>query len=269
MRVAVVGGTGSVGALVVDELARRGDEVRILSRGAPANLGPGTSHHAVDLTTGTGLAEALDGVEAVVDAVNDSSRKASEVLVEGSKRLLAAEESAGVRHHVAISIVGCDQVPLGYYKTKVAQEQVVSNGSVGWSLLRASQFHTLLAMLFEATGRMRIVPTGKARIQPIAPEVVAKRLADAVHDGPGGRLPDIAGPEIRTLTELATAWREQSDRTLIPLPIPMVGPIGKPLREGALCDPAAGAGGATFDEWIATGGSRPQTPASPGRSVTG
>jgi len=252
MRVAVVGGTGSVGALVVGELVRRGDEVRILSRSAPADLAPGTSHHAVDLTTGAGLAEALNRVEAVVDAVNDSSRKAGDVLVEGSKRLLAAEADAGVRHHVAISIVGCDRVPLGYYKTKVAQEQVVADSQIGWSLLRASQFHTLLAMLFAATGRMRIVPTGKARIQPIEPGVVAKRLADAVHDGPGGRLPDIAGPEIRTLTELAAAWREHSDRTLVPFRFPMIGPIGKPLREGALCDPAAGAGGANFDEWLAS-----------------
>jgi uncharacterized protein YbjT (DUF2867 family) len=252
MRVAVVGGTGSVGALIVDELIARGDDVRVLSRRAPAESSPGASHHRIDIATGEGIAEALNGVEAVVDAVNNSSRKAGEVLVEGTKRLLAAEADAGVRHHVAISIVGCDRVPMAYYRVKVAQEQVVAASPVGWSLLRASQFHTLVAMLFDATGRFRVVPTGSARIQPISPAVVARRIADAVHDGPGERLPDIAGPEIRTLTELAAAWRAASDRTLIPVRLPLVGKLGQALREGGLCDESAAAGGPTFEEWLQT-----------------
>lgn len=249
MQVAVVGGTGSVGALVVDDLVARGDEVRILSRRAPTEPPPGASHHAVDLATGEGLREAFAGVETVVDAANDS-RRAKDVLVEGSRRLLDAETAAGVRHHVAISIVGCDRVPVGYYRAKVAQEEVVAGGPVPWSLLRASQFHTLLAMAFGALERVRVVPAGRALLQPIAPEIVAKRLADAVHDGPGGRLPDIAGPEVGTLSELADDWRRQSERRLLALRLPMVGPIGKPLREGALCDPAAAGGGPTFEQWL-------------------
>jgi uncharacterized protein YbjT (DUF2867 family) len=249
MDVAVVGGTGSVGALVVEELVRRGDDVRVLSRHAPAESPLGTSHHHADLATGEGLSGALTGVEAVVDASNDP-RKAKDVLVEGSRRLLAAEADAGVRHHVGISIVGCDRVPMGYYKAKVAQEEVIAAAPVSWSLLRATQFHTLLAAFFEAAERLRVVPAGRARLQPIAPEIVAKRLADAVHDGPGGRLPDIAGPEIRNLTHFANAWRRHAGRRLVPVPLPMVGPIGKPLREGALCDPAAAAGGPTFEQWL-------------------
>jgi uncharacterized protein YbjT (DUF2867 family) len=249
MHVAVVGGTGSVGALAVDELVARGDQVRVLSRRAPKEPAPGTSHHRVDLATGEGLVEALTGVEAAVDASNDT-RRAKDVLVEGSRRMLAAEADAGVRHHVGISIVGCDRVPMGYYKAKVAQEQVIAAAPVSWSLLRATQFHTLLATLFEAAERFRVVPAGKARLQPIAPEIVAERIADAVHDGPRGRLPDVAGPEIRNLTHFANAWRAHAGRGAMPLPIPMVGPIGKPLREDALCDAAAAAGGPTFEEWL-------------------
>jgi len=251
MQVAVVGGTGSVGSLIVVELAARGDAVRILSRNPPAELPSGASHHRIDLAIGgAGLIEAFDGVEAVVDASNDSSRKAGKVLVEGGRRIADAEQEAGVRHHVAISIVGCDRVPVGYYRTKVAQERVVTESPVPWSLLRASQFHTLVAYLFQASERYRIAPTGKALIQPIDPAIVAKRLAEAVHDGPGGRLPDIAGPKVETLTDLAHAWREHSDRRSIPLRLPMIGPVGRALREGALTAPSAAAGGQTFEQWL-------------------
>jgi uncharacterized protein YbjT (DUF2867 family) len=250
VRVAVVGGTGSVGRLIVDELVERGDEVRVLSRRAPKEQRPGTAHQRVDLATGEGLAAAFAGVETVVDAVNDSQR-ADEVLVEGSRRLAAAEADAGVRHHVAVSIVGCDRVPAGYYRAKVAQEKVVADSPVSWSLLRATQFHTLLATAFEFCEGRHFVPTGKALFQSIAPETVAQRIAVAVHDGPGGRLPDIAGPEVSTLSELAATWRKHSKRRLVPVRLPMVGPIGRPLREGALCDPAAAAGGPTFEEWLA------------------
>lgn len=254
MRIAVVGGTGSIGAPLAAALAARGDEVRVLSRNAPERLPAGSvTHHRVDLASGEGLAEAFAGVEAVVDAVNDSRpRRAKDVLVEGSRRLLAAEAEAGVGHHVAISIVGCDSVPIGYYRAKVAQEEVVAGGSVPWSLLRASQFHTLLAFGFGAAARLRISPAGAAKLQPVAPEVVAERLVEIVHAGPAGRVPDIAGPQIETLSELARSWRRHSSRRLLPLRMPMIGPVGRPLRRGALCDETAAAGGPTFAEWLAT-----------------
>jgi hypothetical protein len=79
-------------------------------------------------------------------------------------------------------------------------------GPVAWNLLRATQFHPYVAGMLAAAARWRVVPTGPARLQPIAPTIVAGRLADAVHAGPGGRLPDIGGPEVLTLTELARTW---------------------------------------------------------------
>lgn len=254
MKVAVAGGTGVLGKPLVAALAARGDEVRALSRSAPKELPAGASHHAVDLTSGEGLAEALAGVEVVVDASNSSPRNAGPVLVDGTQRLLAAGAQAGVRHHLGVSIVGCDRVPTAYYRVKVEQERAIAAGAVPWSLLRATQFHPLLAWAFEQAARARMSPRGSARLQPVDPAVVVARLADAAHAGPGGRLPEVAGPEVRTLSELAKAWRNsQGRRLLAPLPIPMVGPIGRPLREGALCNPDAAAGGSSFEQWLANG----------------
>lgn len=249
----MIGGTGVLGKLVVAELAARGDEVLALSRRAPRDLPEVASHRSVDLTTGEGLGDALAGVEVVVDASNESPRGAGPVLVEGTKRLLRAGVEAGVRHHVGVSIVGCDRVPMPYYKVKVEQEQAIAAGDVPWSLLRATQFHTLVAWFFAQTARWRVIPTGKARLQPIDPAVAVERLADAAHADPAGRLPDVAGPEVRTLTELARTWRAVSGERLLPLRIPTVGRIGRPIGEAALCSPAAAADGPTFEQWLARG----------------
>lgn len=253
MRVAVVGGTGVLGKALVTELAARGDEVRVLSRTAPSKLPEGASHHSVDLTKGEGLAEALSGVEVVLDASNSSPRDAGPVLVDGTERLLAAGAQAGVRHHVGISIVGCDLVPTSYYKVKVEQEEAIAAGDVPWSLLRATQFHSLLAWALSQAGRARLMPTGSARLQPIEPAVVAARLADVAQAEPAGRLADVAGPEVLTLSDLARRWRRADGRWMLPLPIPMIGKVGRPLREGALCNPGAAAGGETFEQWLAHG----------------
>jgi uncharacterized protein YbjT (DUF2867 family) len=253
MTVAVVGGTGALGKLVVAELRARGDEVLALSRRAPRELPEGASHRGVDLTTGEGLEDALAGAEVVVDASNESPRGAGPVLVGGTKRLLRAGAAAGVRHHVGISIVGCDRVPMAYYKVKVAQEQAIAANEVPWSLLRATQFHTLLAWGFAQAARWRVLPTGRARLQPIDPAVVAERVVAAARAEPAGRLPDVAGPEVRSLGELSRAWQAADGRRLLPLRVPTVGKTGRPIGEAALCNPDAAGGGPTFEQWLVRG----------------
>jgi uncharacterized protein YbjT (DUF2867 family) len=251
MRVAVVGGTGTLGSAVVKRLVARGDEVLALSRGASAGQLPaGASHRKVDLATGAGLDAALAGVEAVIDAAN-SQKQAGPVLVEGTRRLLEAGAAAGVGHHLTISIVGCDRVPIGYYRAKVAQEEALAAGEVPWSLLRATQFHPLLAGMFAAAARWRLRPTGAAQVQPIDVGVVADRLAGAIHEPPAGRLPDLAGPEVRTLSDLSGAWARAEDRRLLPLRVPSLGKAGRALRDGGLCDPASAVPGPSFEEWLA------------------
>lgn len=250
MQVAVVGGTGAVGSLVVAELAGRGDEVRVLSRSAPAELPARASHRAIDLVSGEGLGAALEGVEAVVDASN-GQRNAEAVLVEGSRRLLEAEGAAGVRHHVGISIVGCDRVPLGYYEVKVRQEAAIAEGGVPWSLLRATQFHTLIAAVFQSGDRLRVLPRGSARLQPVDPREVARRLADAAQAEPAGVLPPLVGPRVETLSELASAWRRARPRARLPLRLPMAGKVGRAIRAGKLCEPDLPGAGIGFEQWLA------------------
>jgi uncharacterized protein YbjT (DUF2867 family) len=252
MRVAVIGGTGGLGALVVAELAARGDAVRAVSRNAPPDgaLPAGAEHARADVVSGEGLAAALDGVEAVLDAANASPRH-GRLLVEGTRRLLAAGAEAGVGHHLLISIVGCDRVPNGYYDAKVAQERALAGGAVPWSVLRATQFHTLVDGLFRATARRRVLPRGRMLLQPVDAAVVARRLADALHGGPAGRLPAVAGPQVETLSALARAWRAQRGGALAPLPIPSVGRGFRAMAAGGLTDPRAAAGGPTFAQWLA------------------
>lgn len=253
MRVAVAGGTGTLGAPLVAELARSGDKVLALSRHGAGELPDGAVHRRVDLSEGEGLADALAGVEVVVDAANTAPSKGEE-LVAITRRLLGAAADADVRHFVGVSIVGCDRVPTHYYKAKVRQEEAIAAAGTPWSILRATQFHDLLDWAFGAAARRRVLPKGSARLQPVDVRIVAARLAAAAHAAPAGRLPDVAGPEIATLSDLAGAWRAaRGRRGLLPLRIPMVGKIGRPLREAALCNPEAAEGGPTFERWLADG----------------
>ncbi len=140
-------------------------------------------------------------------------------------------------------------MPLSYYRAKVAQEQVVTGGPVAWSLLRATQFHQLLDQAFSAAARLRLLPGGAAQVQPIDPAVVAARLADAVHAGPGGRLPQLGGPRVQTLSELAAAWRAAHGRRLPVVPLPLPPRLGRALRGGALTTPEGAAEGPDFAQW--------------------
>ncbi|MFE3254176.1 SDR family oxidoreductase [Nocardia sp. NPDC059091] len=240
MQVAVVGGTGTLGAPVVRDLVARGHTVRVLSRSAPAEPVPGTTHHAVDLVTGAGMDAALEGVYAVVDAASHRGLRSSRVMVDGVRTLLAAEQRARVGHHVEISIVGCERVPFSYYRTKVAQERVVTQGPVPWTLLRATQFHELVDEMVGAAAKFRIAPRTGMRFQPVDVVAVAGRLADAVEAGPSGRVRDLGGPVVQTLGELAELRRHALGQALLPLPVPPVGRIVRRLRDAALCLDADG-----------------------------
>jgi uncharacterized protein YbjT (DUF2867 family) len=248
MTVAVVGGTGTLGSLVVADLLGRGERVAVLSRGG-RGVPAGAEHRRIDLTSGEGLDLALDGVRAVIDAAN-SQKGAQETLVDGTRRLLAAGARAGVANHVTISIVGIDLVPISYYEAKVAQEERLAAGAVPWTLLRATQFHQLLDTTFASAARFGVRPAGKVKIQPIDPTIVAARLAEAALAEPAGRLPDLAGPRVQTLSELSAAWAAARGKHLLPLPIPGLGKTGKALAAGALCAEPAAAPGEDFAEWL-------------------
>ncbi len=246
--VAVVGGTGTLGSRVVTELLRRGIPVRALSRTSTV-VPTGAEHRRVDLTTGEGLAEALAGTTVVIDTAN-STKAAQETLVAGTRRLLEAAAAAGVVHHLAISIVGIDRVPISYYRAKLAQEEEIEGGPLPWTILRATQFHQLLGDGFAAAARFGIRPTGPARLQPIEPGIVAAHLVATALAAPAGRLPDLAGPRVQTLGELSATWASARGARRFPLRVPAWGKIGKALADGALCAPEGAAAGADFEEWL-------------------
>jgi uncharacterized protein YbjT (DUF2867 family) len=244
MRIGIVGGTGTLGRHVTSALAGRGHDMRVLSRRSP--------QYPVDLVTGDGLAAALEGCEVVVDASNASApRRAAQVLVDGSRRLLTAERDAGVSHHVGISIVGCERVPMGYYRVKAEQEQVISGGPVPWSLVRATQFHELVAMFLATAGKWHVLPIPAARLQTIAAAEVARVVADVAGGEPCGRI-QVAGPQVLTAAELARTWKAVTGRRAVSVPVPVPGKLGRALRAGALtAEDADVLGTQTFADWLA------------------
>lgn len=235
MKIAIVGGTGTVGAEAARELGVRGHDVRVLSRHAP--------EFPVDLTTGEGLARALAGVDVVVDAANGSRK----VLVEGTEQLLRAEAEAGVKHHVGVSIVGIDRVGGPYYKLKLAQEAAIRAGGVPWTIVRATQFHTLVAQAFAKTAKLGVLPSVSAPLQPVDPREVGRALAETAEAAPSFGITQFAGPEVVSARELARRWRAATGSHAVPVRLPAT----RALRDGGLTNPGAGKGQVTFDAWLA------------------
>jgi uncharacterized protein YbjT (DUF2867 family) len=243
MRIAVIGGTGTLGRHVARELHLRGHDVRVLSRHAP--------DYPVDLTTGSGLEVALAGCDVVVDASNNASKQAARTLVEGSRRLLAAERAVGVGHHVGVSIVGCERLAMGYFTVKAEQEQVIEHGPVPWTLVRATQFHELVAATLESAGRWRVLPVPRAALQTVASSEVARVVADAAEGRPRLGRVEVAGPEVADARDLARAWRSVTGRRALLIPVPLPGRLGRSLRGGALTAPRPDVRGATgFAAWL-------------------
>jgi uncharacterized protein YbjT (DUF2867 family) len=244
MRVAVAGGTGVVGRRVVEVARERGHDVVVLARS-----------QGVDLTTGAGLVEKLAGVDAVIDASNRSvgRRVKAEAFFGGvTRNLLGAESAAGVGHHVVLSIVGIDDVDIGYYAGKREQERVAAEGSVPWSVLRATQFHEFAeqALSFMRVGLFSVVP--RMLSQPVAAREVGEALVDLVEAGPAGRVPDLAGPERHQMVDLVRKLSQARGlgRRVVPVSFPGAG--GRAMRSGALSPTDDGPRGrVTFDEWLA------------------
>jgi uncharacterized protein YbjT (DUF2867 family) len=236
LTIAIAGGTGTVGAEAARELARRGHEVRVLSRHAP--------EHPVDLSDGSGLAAALDGVDVIVNAANGNRK----VLVDGTERLLRAAEDAGVRHYVGVSIIGIDRVGIPYYKAKLAQEELIRRSGVPWTIVRATQFHPYLAGIFATGAKFGIVPCLKFPVQPVDPREVGGVLAETAAAEPLMAITQFAGPEVLSGCELARRWRRQTGSHALPVRLP----VTRALRSGALTDPDARRGSMTFDEWLET-----------------
>lgn len=242
-RIAVAGGTGLVGRLVVDEVRGAGRTPVVIARST-----------GVDLTTGAGLQDALAGADAVIDVSNITtlSAKRSVAFFEAAtSHLLAAGERAGVRHHVALSIVGCDRVDLPYYRGKRRQEELVAAGPLPWTILRATQFHEFAAqMLDQSPPLLALAP--KLVSQPVAVREVARLLVSTALGAPAGRAPDVGGPSRERMDDMVRRLVKHRGMRRITLPVGLRGAAGKQVAAGGLL-PGDGATlvGEPFDAWLA------------------
>ena len=199
MKIVVIGGTGLIGSKTAPILRQRGHEVVAAS--------PNTG---VNTITGAGLKEAMAGTQVVIDLTNSPSFEDKAVLEffeTSGRNLLAAEAAAGVRHHVALSIVGTDRTPdNGYFRAKVAQEKLIVSSGIPYTIIRATQFLEFLRAIADAGtegGKVKLAP---GLFQPIAADDVAACVADVALAAPRGGIVEIAGPERAPFNEIVARY---------------------------------------------------------------
>jgi uncharacterized protein YbjT (DUF2867 family) len=199
MKALVVGGSGLIGSKVCKFLRDAGHEVIAASR-----------RSGIDTVTGEGLAANLDGVDVVVDVPNSPSFEESAVLdffTKSSTNIAREAKSAGVKHWVALSVVGIDRLPSNsYFRAKLAQEDIVKASGVPFTILRATQFLEFLDAIAYTSTQGDIVTVSTAYLQPIAAEDVAKFVAEAALSKPQNQTTDVAGPKAFRTVEIMTSY---------------------------------------------------------------
>jgi uncharacterized protein YbjT (DUF2867 family) len=196
MKIVVIGGTGLIGSKLVEKLQQDGHEA------LAASLDTG-----VNTITGEGLPAALDGAQVVVDVENAPAWDDEAVLEffqTSSRNLIAAEAATGVAHHVALSVVGIDRLPdSGYFRAKVAQEEIVKAGPIPYTIVRATQFFEFIGRIADSSTDGDTVRLSPALVRPESADDVASTLADVAVGAPLNDTVELAGPEAFRLDELA------------------------------------------------------------------
>jgi uncharacterized protein YbjT (DUF2867 family) len=244
--VLVTGGTGVLGSRVVERLGSAGIEARVLSRSGRYGTYKG------DLLTGEGLDLAVRGADTIIHCASSPFRKARQIDVDGTGRLLEAAARAGVSHFVYISIVGVDRASsYPYYRTKLEAERVIEGSPVPYTILRATQFYDFVLEAIRLLDRMpvMVVPEGFLG-QPIDVGEVADRLVELALSEPAGRVRDVGGPEVRTLTDAVRSYFEVTGRRRKIFEVPLPGKTARALREGALTCPDGAYGKIRWEEFL-------------------
>lgn len=230
--VLVSGASGALGRHVVRRLLEAGHTPRRLVHRSRQRQS-GVDDRPGDLRTDEGLDHAVEGVEAVIHCATSPFRPGP-VDVEGTGRLLRVLGSkAPSAHLIYISIVGIDDHPYFYYRAKLAAERLIAGSDVAWTIQRATQFHELLVRFLHPSDRLpfAVVPGG-LRFQPMAASEAAQRLVEIVGEGPGGRQPDISGPEVRDSVDLARAYRRAIGKAPRVIALPLAGASAAAFRRG-------------------------------------
>lgn len=244
MKIVVLGGTGLIGSRVVRILRQQDHDV------------VAASAKTVDLMTGKGLDEALEGAQVVVDLTNSPSFEDSAVLnffQTSARNLFPAEAAAGVRHHVALSIVGADRMGnVGYMRAKVAQEKAIQSSGIPYTIVRATQFFEFIGSLADAGTQGETVRISNLLMQPIAADDVAGAVAKIAVAAPRNGYINVAGPERRQQDDLAREFLNARNDPRTVVTDPSLGYFGGQVPKNALVpDENEVVGIVRFTDWLA------------------
>jgi uncharacterized protein YbjT (DUF2867 family) len=254
----VTGGTGTLGRRVVQRLGDADCGVRVLTRSThEPDKARGAEFVTGDLADGAGIDAAVRGMEVIVHLAGSSKGDEHKVrnLVE------AASRSGAARHLVYISVVGADRVPIasgidramfGYFGSKLAAERTVADSGVPWTTLRSTQFHDLIFKTAQTMAKMPVVPVpSRFAFQPVDAGEVADRLVELALGAPSGLVPDIAGPQVCTMSQLVRGYLRARDKHRPIVEIPVPGDAARALRSGANLAPNRAVGRRTWEEFLA------------------
>lgn len=245
MKIVVIGGSGLIGSKLVNKLREQGHEVVAAS-----------PKSGVNTVTGEGLANALKGASVVVDVSNAPSWEDAAVMnffETSTRNLLAAEAAAGVKHHVALSVVGTERLfESGYFRAKIAQENLIKGSKIPYSIVRATQFYEFVKGIADFSTRGNEVHLPSALIQPMAADDVASAVARVATGSPVNSIVEVGGPEQFHLDELirrGLAARKDPRKVVAD---PQSTYYGVKVTERALVpENNAKLGKMRFDEWLA------------------
>jgi uncharacterized protein YbjT (DUF2867 family) len=243
MKIVIIGGTGLIGSKVVRKLREQGNDA------VPASPDTG-----VNTLTGDGLAEVLKGVAVVVDVSNSPSFEDAAVLdffQTSTANLLKTEAAAGVRHHVALSVVGTDRLSeSGYMRAKIAQEKLIEGSSIPYSIVHATQFFEFIKSIADAATQGDTVRLAPVLIQPMAAEDVATAVAGVAVGAPLNDIVEVAGPEQFRLDEIVRRYLAARDDPRSVIADPHARYYGAELGERTLVPDNATIGETRFEDWL-------------------
>lgn len=242
----VTGATGDLGRVLLPALESAGHSVRAMSRrpGGPQTV-------VADLSTGAGVADAVAGVDAIIHAASDPRGETEQTDVEGTRRLV--EAVTNVPHLIYVSIVGVDRNPYPYYRAKHEAERIVTRSGIPYSIVRAAQFHDLIAYLLQSRlrrGPVLFMPIGWAA-QPLAAVDLAGHLVRQVADGPSSEVVEFVGPSRLSGREMLRAWRAAGHQRGPVVPVLLRGETARAFRmKSNIGSPDAVRGRIGWAQWL-------------------
>jgi uncharacterized protein YbjT (DUF2867 family) len=246
MKIVVIGGTGLIGSKTVERLRKKGHEVLAASPSSGVNT-----------VTGEGLKEAVAGAQVVIDLANSPSfeeKAAMDFFEAAGRNLFAAEKAAGVRHHVALSVVGTDRMQaMGYFRAKLLQENHIRNSGVPYTIVHATQFFEFTGAIAQSAteGTTVRLPTGA--FQPIAADNVADAMADIGASEPLNGMIEIAGPDRAPMNEFIARYLKAINDPRSVTADPQARYFDVEIDDRTLVpDNGARLGDIGFDEWLKT-----------------